>query len=227
MIRLFGREITEEEIITAKLEGDKRLFSNLTCYGDFDDKDVLTLYKEFVPREVYRNNYLLKQFRALDKEHPEIRKYFLEEAIKMSSGLYHLHGFMKCFKFKKEEYWNLEDDKLLSFISNGIVKIPPSDLIKRFPRVVPEVGDGYSISYGSDSIPYEVIEVNKTKVKLRAMDYTPADGYDYYTNQVYNYSSNLKGAIYEAKIQNNGRLKLNGEKKFLTVGAKAYRDPSF
>lgn len=226
MIKLFGKEITEEAIIMAKIEDDRKLFSDLTRYGEFDTEDVLALYKEFVPRKLYGNSNLLKQFRKLDKEHPEIRKYFLKEVSKMTCGLTKMYGLMGCFKFKKEEYWDFDDDKLLTFVSEGIVKIPPSILIKRFPSIIPKVGDKYSITYGSDSKPYEVIEVNKTKVKLRSMNYTQAEGYNFYLNQVYDYSSNPNGNICEAKIQSNGKLKLNGENKFLIVGARAYYDPS-
>ena len=95
---------------------------------------------------------------------------------------------------------------------------------------LPKVGDGVSIAYGSDSEPYTIIDVNKsgTKIAIQRDNAEPADGYDYYSNQVYNYTRNPNGKIEYASLRKNGMYKIiHSNTKVHRVGRKKYQNPSF
>ncbi len=94
----------------------------------------------------------------------------------------------------------------------------------------PEVGMGATISAGSDCYPYTIIDVNKTgtKIKVQRDNYEPAEGYDYYDNQVYNYSSNPNGCIYEVSLRKDGKWKIVNGTSNVRIGHRShYSDPSF
>jgi len=95
-------------------------------------------------------------------------------------------------------------------------------------------GMGATVSIGSDSYPATVIEVSPDykKVTIQMDSYKPAEGYEYYGNQVYEYSPNPNGLIEVWTLRNHGRYAKKGSKKgsgwCLTLGSRrAYSDPSF
>ena len=97
-----------------------------------------------------------------------------------------------------------------------------------------EKGMGATVGIGSDCSPYTVIEVSpdyKT-IKIQKDSCKPADGYNYFGNQVYEFTPNPNGTIEVWTLRNNGRYVRKGDKKsngfYLTIGSRrAYYDPSF
>ena len=59
----------------------------------------------------------------------------------------------------------------------------------------PEVGMGATGGFGSDCYPFTVVWVSadKKKIEVTHDTHTPAPGCDYYTNQIFNYTSNMNG----------------------------------
>lgn len=98
----------------------------------------------------------------------------------------------------------------------------------------PEVGMGATQGVGSDAYPYTIIEVspNGKTIKVQSDKHTPAEGYDYYSNQVYNYHQNPNGEIITYTLRKNGRYHAQGEPirggRALVVGRRCYKhDPHF
>ena len=97
-----------------------------------------------------------------------------------------------------------------------------------------EKGMGATVGIGSDRYPYTIIEVSpdcKT-IKIQRDHYTPAEGYNYFGNQVYEYTRDPEAPIEVWTLRNHGRYVRKGDKKnssfYLTIGKKqAYSDPSF
>lgn len=90
-----------------------------------------------------------------------------------------------------------------------------------------EVGMGATGCYWSDTYAYEVVRVVSDKtVDIRRMDATPAEGYDYYGDQVYNYSSNENNPIERVRRCKYGWRTADG--MHVSFGhACEYRDPCF
>lgn len=99
--------------------------------------------------------------------------------------------------------------------------------------LIPVVGMGATYYIGSDRYPYTIIAVNKTgkTICVQRDKATPAEGYDYYSKQVYNYTPNLLGDIEVYTLRKNGRFYRQGEtSKYgcLVIGKRnQYQDPSF
>jgi hypothetical protein len=99
--------------------------------------------------------------------------------------------------------------------------------------VTPEVGMGASICVGSDSYAATIIEVStdKKKVVIQEDKATRAEGFDYFSNQVYDYEPNEFGAKYSYSLRKNGYWHQVGQGtkgSFLSIGNKReYQDPSF
>lgn len=94
------------------------------------------------------------------------------------------------------------------------------------------VGQKLTYYCGSDRYPYEIFEINGDRLWIRELDATPADGFDYYSNQVYNYSSNPNGRMIELSKRKDGIYRPVGSKirdpKYFYFGyANYYSDPSF
>ena len=82
--------------------------------------------------------------------------------------------------------------------------------------------------YYSDSMPFEVIKVSPSgkTITIRRMHATNAEGYDYFSNQVYDYSSNEDGATYTVRYTKNGwKTPCNMSVRF--GYARKYEDPHF
>ncbi len=87
---------------------------------------------------------------------------------------------------------------------------------------------------GSDRYPYEVVEVSddQNHVVVREMRATPADGFDYYSNQVYTFESVDYGHTVELSRRKDGGLRPVGssmrEPTHFGFGyASFYHDPCF
>lgn len=100
--------------------------------------------------------------------------------------------------------------------------------------VIPVVGQGATVSIGSDCYPATVIEVSKNlrTVTIQMDTYTPAPGYEYFGNQVHEFFPNPDGAIEIWTLRNHGRYAKKGSKKgsgfcLSLNGRRAYSDPSF
>ena len=98
----------------------------------------------------------------------------------------------------------------------------------------PTVGMGATVGIGSDCYPYTIVSVseNLKTVIIQKDNYKPAKGYEYYGNQVYEFTPNETGSIEVWTLRNHGRYVRKGDKKgdgyYLTIGERrAYSDPSF
>ena len=126
------------------------------------------------------------------------------------------------------------------FIINNLNNLNTYEIIKR--KYLPikfiakyligeiKIGDGATRVVGSDCYPYTVIEINKdkTRIKIQSDNYELAEGFDYYSNQVYNYFSNPNGIIEELSLRKDGRWKEVGGSYTYGIGRrKYYQDPSF
>ena len=95
-------------------------------------------------------------------------------------------------------------------------------------------GMGATVSIGSDCYPYTIVEVSpdyKT-IKIQADTATPAEGYEYFGNQVFNFTPNPEAPIEVWTLRNHGRYARKGTKKgsgfCLSIGSRRkYSDPSF
>ena len=83
--------------------------------------------------------------------------------------------------------------------------------------------------YVSDCYPFEVIEVSPSgkTIKIREMNAEPAEGYDYFGNQVYNYTSNPNGSVRTVRLCKYGWKELKGTMKVSLGNARKYQDPHF
>lgn len=127
--------------------------------------------------------------------------------------------FIKKYKDKL----NIESVLKRNNIKISIVK----DLIQK-----PEVGMGATMGNGSDCSPYTIIEVNKngTRIKIQLDNAEPdkANGYNYFGNQIYIYSPNPNGPIYEMSLKKDGRWKIVGGSTTAVIGfRRRYSNPSF
>ena len=98
----------------------------------------------------------------------------------------------------------------------------------------PTVGMGATVGIGSDCYPVTVIAVsdNLRTVTVQTDIYTPAPGYDYFGNQVHNFTPNTDGAVDVWTLRNHGRYSRKGYPKgtgfYISFGSRrAYSDPSF
>jgi hypothetical protein len=68
----------------------------------------------------------------------------------------------------------------------------------------PVVGQGATDGAGSDCYPYTVLSVSKDGLSctIRPCETTPVEGFDFYANQVYNYSENENAGIIELRFRN-------------------------
>lgn len=95
-------------------------------------------------------------------------------------------------------------------------------------------GMGATVGIGSDCYPYTIVNVSpdyKT-IEIQADEATPADGFEYYGNQVYNFTPNTNAPIEVWTLRNHGKYVRKGNKKgrgfHLTIGSRRkYSDPSF
>jgi len=100
-------------------------------------------------------------------------------------------------------------------------------------KITPKVGDGATYGIGSDSYACTVIEVSKNEntVVVQFDTSIPAEGYDYYNNQVYNYERNPNGQSRTFTWRKRGFWVEKGKATavgHITFGRRTtYRDPSF
>lgn len=94
----------------------------------------------------------------------------------------------------------------------------------------PKIGMGATVHVGSDEYPYTIIDINKnkTRIKIQLDDAKPAKGYDYNSNQVYDYSRNPNGPIIEVSLRKDARWKVLNSTTRVVIGTRSkYADPSF
>lgn len=95
---------------------------------------------------------------------------------------------------------------------------------------VPVVGIGATQRVGSDCYPFTVVEVvNDRKIVVQPDNATPAEGFDYYSHQVYTYSPCLEAEKITLTLRKDGRwirekesLKSSG---FYIGNRRSYQDP--
>ena len=95
--------------------------------------------------------------------------------------------------------------------------------------VIPEVGMGATMATGSDSYPYTVVKVAEdlSSIEITADSHHPAPGFDYYSNQVYTYTSN-PGPGTVLTLNTRGKLRgLYGNGRIYLGNRRYYQDPSF
>ncbi len=99
-------------------------------------------------------------------------------------------------------------------------------------KTTPAIGMGATYVCGSDRYPYTIIEiVSDRMIRVQSDIYTPADGYNYYSNQVHDFTPDPDGGIVTLTLRKNGRWIEKGQsiKSFgYAIGSRrAYSDPSF
>lgn len=93
-------------------------------------------------------------------------------------------------------------------------------------KVVIEVGTLATGSYYSDCYPYEVIAITPSgkTVTIRRLDSEPAEGYDYFSNQVHTFTSNPNNEEIKVRLGKFGWKSSAGLR--VSFGfAKEYRNP--
>lgn len=137
-----------------------------------------------------------------------------------------------CISYSNEEILEMLDAwHLIRVYVTYSIKIKKD--IKMKEKVTPKVGDGATYGIGSDCYACTVIGVsrNEKEVTVQFDEATPAEGYDYYRNQVYNFKRNPAGQVFTFTWRKRGvwveknRAKACGYISF--NGRRQYSDPSF
>lgn len=101
--------------------------------------------------------------------------------------------------------------------------------------IVPRVGMRATYGIGSDRYPYEVVEVGGKiekgvpyRVTVRRMKIILGEGFDFYSNQVYNYESNVDASPEILTLRSDGYYRKHCKCGYWSFGdADYYQDPSF
>ena len=100
-------------------------------------------------------------------------------------------------------------------------------------QAIANIGDGATIYVGSDCYPATVIKVTGRTVVLQRDDAAPADDFEYYGNQNYNFTPNKNGSTDTFSLRKNGRLYMKGTEMGrngirCSIGSRRkYSDPSY
>lgn len=159
----------------------------------------MNIFQRLLDRDVLTNTSI----RRLSASVPMNKEFILKNKDKLNLTIV-FRSNEKAEKFTKTEK-----------VKYGLVKVP-------------KIGELCTQIIGSDSYPYEVVKVSKSglQCKIRRLDAKPAEGFDYYTNQQYVYSSNENNPIKIIKMNNRGLYTYN--KLRIKFGyAIYYKDPSF
>ena len=144
-----------------------------------------------------------------------------------------LQNTLRKILFSSDQDWdNIYDLMVKQFpeIKNEVEQIEAAITFgKLTEEKIPHVKMGATISFGSDSYPYEVIEVlTLKKIKIRSMDYKRIDKNGLSENQKYEYISNPNGVEYIATLRKDGKWKIQNSSTTVSLGrAIRYIDPSF
>ena len=223
-MKLNGKILSESEIVAATLENKKvwyeltyenvftieeieKYFNNIEwdCYcsklntSNYDINTIMNIFQRLLDKNFLSNTSI----RRLSASVPMDKEFILKNKDKLNLTIV-FNRNEKAEKFTKTE-----------LVKHGLVKAP-------------KVGELCTQIIGSDSYPFEVVEVSKSglQCKIRRLDAKPAEGYDYFTNQNYTYSSNENNPIKIVKMNNRGLYTYN--KLRIKFGdAIYYRDPSF
>lgn len=100
-----------------------------------------------------------------------------------------------------------------------------------------QIGDGATETLWSDCLPYTVVDVirfvagkRKGQIKgfvLQADKYEPAEGYDYFSNQVYNYTPNPQARKIDVIKRKNGKFTDVNGRTYAIGFRRKYEDPTF
>ena len=114
--------------------------------------------------------------------------------------------------------------------------MPPLTVLLQTSRngKIPIIGDGVTVGIGSDCYPATIIalDMKKGRVTIQYDSHSPAENYDYFSNQVYNYSPNPDGTIEVWSLRKNLKLSKVGSRSvqgwYLSLnGRRCYQDPGF
>ena len=223
-MKLNGRVLNESEIVAATLE-NKKVWHMLTCCNVFTIEEIEKYFNnidwDFYCSKLDTSNYDVETImnifqRLLDRNmlsNTSIRRLCV--TVPMD----------KEFILKNKDKLNLT----VVFLSNEKAeKFTKTEKVKYGLVKVPKVGELCTQTIGSDSYPFEVVEVSKSglQCKIRRLDATPAEGFDYYTHQEYVYSSNENNPTKIVKMNSRG-LYTNNKLRIKFGYAIYYKDPSF
>lgn len=100
-----------------------------------------------------------------------------------------------------------------------------------------QIGDGATETFWSDCLPYTVVDVirfvagaRKGQIKgfvLQADDYTPAEDYDYFSNQKYIYTQNKRNSKVDVIKRKNGKFTDKHGRTYAIGFRRKYQDPTF
>ncbi|AEO93911.1 gp668 [Bacillus phage G] len=92
-----------------------------------------------------------------------------------------------------------------------------------------QIGTEATGRYWSDCIPLEVIEMTASgkTITLRELDAEPAEGYDYFSNQVHTFSSNPENRIFKARFRKHGGWTSSCGLSISFGTARKYTDPQY
>jgi hypothetical protein len=163
----------------------------------------------------------------LDTKAGEIREsklYTYQEAMAMMA-----EGFAKIITENKE-YLNGEQLPERDDIEHS--ESQETQLMNKLADTeIPFVGMGVTYGYGSDRYPGTIIEVSKSKkkIKFQSDEYKRVDNNGPHTeNQKYDYFRNVFGGVQEASLRKDGKWKITGTRCTIGLGHRNhYYDPCF
>lgn len=203
------REIMANEIL-GKNDWEKISEQNLTEQQLREWKDKLYWYKVFINSQVPEDliEELEKEGKLNDLEWKRISKHqnLSEKFLVKHNNKIHLFFILKRYKFP------------LKFIANNLLKTKP------------EIGMGAIVACGSDCYPYTIIEINKTgtKIKIQEDNSHRLPGFDYYSDQKYDYSPNPNGITHNISLRKDGVWRIVNSNQRISIGhRRRYEDPSF
>lgn len=142
-----------------------------------------------------------------------------------------LKNVLRKILFSQDQDWKKIYELMIENMPEMKNNIAVQTINKLTDQNMPYVGMKATISYGSDSYPYEVISVkNPRKIVIREMDCKRINIEDgpFTENQIYEYFSNENNSTHVVTLRKDNRWRIEKTTQSVHLGhARKYIDPSF
>ena len=223
-MKLNGKVLSETEIVALTLE-DKKVWYELAYQNIFTFEEIEKYFSN-INWNIYCFRFTTSNYK--NDELISIFQMLLDNDVLDNSSLTEL-----CVNVPMDKEFMLKNKNKLKFDviflgNKKAEKFTKTEMVKYGLINVPKVGEHCTKIIGSDRYPYEVVEVSKSglQCKIRKLDVKPAEGFDYFSNQEYIYSSNENNSVEIIKMNNKG-VYTNNKMRIKFGIANYYQDPCF